>query len=854
MRVNSCTLPLSDRRAALERELNRRFTDGRPSNSLSTAGVVMRGYDAVPASHPASETSWITHGPLAGVASASLVNARTPYMFAGNSALIRAGELVNGHVGIIISSLAAQAALACSYPGDAASIYVRCESTSRSSDSCSAGCVGNRILPGFCLDSKGERRRDFCRGTSGPTPSTRQQWCSSVSKDSSRDASGDGSAGGLAEMTTSAASRYSTGQGQLGGCDGSGCHHHLDYGGSKASCAWRPSALEVAMELQENVTAARLAGCPASQHPWCSCVFARRTCCTYPACPLYNEVILSAQALERFKERNDVNGSQVGVVEAVYFLERSGAASDESFAQAARAATALHSVLHAASPGCKGAEEEMDTLLHRHRLAVNGSRAGIRAGSAAGSRANSRANSRAIFAAAPQSASPILVAVDLSRAHPFRLVSRTSAPPAPSVSWQSDESRTTGTTRTDSGSSSLNRTLLAYLSLVYPTSIANPSATTSTDMGRQREAELLQWHARNVQWLYHDSGLPAATKGAVVARRSHMCRDCYFRTLRRLESASRFPELAASCNVETARQTSFRAACFRSVFDYVSPEFGTVHPVVEVTHLSFSSKGGSKRPNTWSEFLDPIESGSGWWFTHAPGSGVWYDAGRTLVASCKNTLLLDLLEQLNSQGHGAPSRAWRLERAPHRCPREIFSSTRNVTHLLDALRATRERPCPSWLRCWKHMDHLLDDTWDACLAELGRSLGYETLFMTASPLDWEGHFIGELVDLRLPWLSASARGHKEADERSQPSLGAEAGRWAPKLAALWLDAYKKERRITLRDPLNPRDHRRTEGCVLASAPTLRLACTNHISWVARDEPDCENFCGRREQVLDGSRR
>ena len=790
----NCTLRLRDDRAdeAIALALNRRFASGRPSNRLHEAGVLLRAYDASPSLHPPDNPSWITNGPLDGVASASLVNSRMPYLFAGNAALLQAGELVNGQVGVVVSPSAAHASLACSYPGDAASIYVRCEASRRSD--CITGCVGNRLLPGFCLGSSGERRRDFCRGVArGPTPTARQSWC------------GSGGDNG----TTSVAAG-------IGGCDGSGCRHHLDYGGSKGGCAWRPAALAVAMELQENVTAGRLLGCPASGHPWCRCVAHRRTCCTYPACPLYNELILSAHELERFRPE-PLEGS----LEAVYFLERSASASDESFERAERAARQLHRALHGISPPCESTQSSAQNEAADHHP-----------------QQLTRRRRPNLLIVAPTSVSPILVAVDLSRDRPFRLVDGgasqpphlPSAAPPPTVPKPSP---TPDAVVHHQLSPASNRTvLLTYLAQVYPTSAS--WMTSSADAKRATEARLLDWFARHIQWLYregdHGHGL-AAIKLGLVTHRTHICRDCFFHTLRRLDSASRFAQLAPWCNGRTV-QTRGEADCFRHVFDFALPaarsftaDDASSH-VIEVTHLAFSSKGGPRRPTTWAEFLDSRESGSGFWFTHAPGSGIWYDAGRTLVASCKNTLLLSLLEeQAALRPHGGRTDI------PTRCPRDPFAGG-NATRVIEALRSTRERACPKWLGCMKPWYRWLDDAWDACCVELGRMLRYDTLFVTASPLDVEGHFISELVDLRQPRLNRTRASATKAEQ----------GRWEPSHAAAWVIAYAAEGRLTLRDPLNPRDEQRVAACALPAVPTLRLACTNHISWLARDEPDCENWC------------
>ena len=117
------------------------------------------------------------------------------------------------------------------------------------------------------------------------------------------------------------------------------------------------------------------------------------------------------------------------------------------------------------------------------------------------------------------------------------------------------------------------------------------------------------------------------------------------------------------------------------------------------------------------------------------------------------------------------------------------------------------------------------------LLELGRLVGCDTIRLFASPLDLNGAFIGELADLRLPRGEEFTRSHT--------------GRWSRASAERWVAEYYRERRLTLRDPTVPSDETRVEPCTLPDTPTLRLACRNHVSWTARNEPDRQNFCVRK---------
>ena len=99
--------------------LNARFANGKPTSKLHYAGVVLRAYDNDPRTHPPESVAWLTRGPHpSGVLSASVVNARAPYAYAGT------GD-GRAHLGVVYSPAAAHAGLTCSYPRDAASIYVR---------------------------------------------------------------------------------------------------------------------------------------------------------------------------------------------------------------------------------------------------------------------------------------------------------------------------------------------------------------------------------------------------------------------------------------------------------------------------------------------------------------------------------------------------------------------------------------------------------------------------------------------------------------------------------------------------------------------------------------------------------
>lgn len=350
----------------------------------------------------------------------------------------------------------------------------------------------------------------------------------------------------------------------------------------------------------------------------------------------------------------------------------------------------------------------------------------------------------------------------------------------------------------------------AYLRAVYPTSSADAS-------------QLL----RQIQWFYSTAPAEDGREERIIMEEAdhavtaatHSCKDGLMQSIRRLDAGRRFPLFATQCHPSKAPHD-----CIRHLFarhdhhhhDHSSPRF------IECTHLAFNSKaalgGSSTHTNlSWSDFLD--HGRSGWWFTVAPGSGIFYDAGsRICEGTFKNALMIDLLQSLLDRGLQPPCAS---ARGLGLCP--------NASHFLRAIQQTRFAPCSWPLRC--RNDFVLDDSYDPLLMELGRLAGCDSLRLRASPLDLRGAFVDELVDLRLP----AGRGFHARHS----------GPWSEDVAVKWVAEYERERRLTLRDPLSPEDDVRTRPCELPRIPTLRLACTNHVSWTARDEPDRQNYCVRR---------
>ena len=255
--------------------LNARFASGKPTNHLHYAGVVLRAYDGDPRHHPPGNVSCLTSGPHpAGVISASIVNLRVPYAYAGN------GD-GRPQIGVVLSSAAASAALSCAYPRDAASIYVRCVAGAAGERECVPGCVGTRLTP---------------RAT--PNSLARNRWCSS-----------------------SIGTDISDPGGPLA---------------SPSECAWRAADLSTAMALHEQWASKAMRPCAAGPYvrsPWCACA-RQRPCCQLPHCPLFNELILQSAPLSALTATHGAH--ETTPVEAVYYAE-AGVGGSEAAARALHA-------------------------------------------------------------------------------------------------------------------------------------------------------------------------------------------------------------------------------------------------------------------------------------------------------------------------------------------------------------------------------------------------------------------------------------------------------------------------------------------------------------------------------------
>ena len=281
---------------------------------------------------------------------------------------------------------------------------------------------------------------------------------------------------------------------------------------------------------------------------------------------------------------------------------------------------------------------------------------------------------------------------------------------------------------------------------------------------------------------------------------------------------------------------------------------------LEVLHMGHTAWWGTHAPTNWQEFLDPncrysmcrgVGAGGNLWFGIAPGSGIFYHAGITLVASTKIHMLARLMEMWVAVP-GRDASASNIERFDEWTAHSPPSFLEKLHSIIDGATCKEAglNHCYDELYgadgdSWTIMDH-----YDFLIMDLGRALGYDTLFFTSSFLRpdlqnrnekagvaYGSH--GEVVDLRRPpdWGSAAwKRQSKEAQ-----ALG-------------FLRAMEKTHRFTLRDPLDLANGAKAKECkFLGQRPTSILSCTGHISQlIARLDSHGVNSCGLSTDCESGS--
>ena len=248
-------------------------------------------------------------------------------------------------------------------------------------------------------------------------------------------------------------------------------------------------------------------------------------------------------------------------------------------------------------------------------------------------------------------------------------------------------------------------------------------------------------------------------------------------------------------------------------------------------------KGGVRAPRSWANFLDAQLSergGSGWWHVFAPGSGIFYHAGVTMVAPTKTAMLCRLLEKWLDLSDTTRATEGTLHADVRSAagdePSRFLPALRQV---VTGVQTCAEAGIPASAEaCYNGgASFTLRDKFDNIMLRLGRALHYESLFFSASfarpQLDRKTYVAaGELVDLRLaaPWPTPRS---------------SVAGR-----AAVEVAEAQRVGRFSLRDPLHPGDASRSIPCNFSSSRTVRLACLGHASWAVRaripeDRWDCQ---------------
>ena len=390
---------------------------------------------------------------------------------------------------------------------------------------------------------------------------------------------------------------------------------------------------------------------------------------------------------------------------------------------------------------------------------------------------------------------------------------------------------------------------------------------------------------------------------SLITSSTYRCVDGFFGSgLLHRDNNARFPGVLP-CTPGTdcvRRQNAFMPTCTQALAALREDVW------LEVWHLSFDGRAvsPSRRPKGWSELLD--HGPAGWWYIHAPGSGIYYHAGRTLAAPSKASLLRRLMDEwiAHPEGHyyhergggggGAAEGSQHRAKAAAARTRAFSAAGRGASSALDVepklRRLIRQAtgshahelaanfskleagvPCKSvgWGR-WRCVgDFVPSDNWDALLIALGRALRYDSLMLTATmwgralgsyarllalaqgrpppdepppPMLTDGELSAEVVDLRLPPPPFNG-GSAVLNDPGGAAREAMAHEWVAHLLA------STPPRLSLRDPFRLSDESRASRCAFnaSGGPTVRLACAGHVSWGVRNETQRQQTCTRAKQ-------
>ena len=255
---------------------------------------------------------------------------------------------------------------------------------------------------------------------------------------------------------------------------------------------------------------------------------------------------------------------------------------------------------------------------------------------------------------------------------------------------------------------------------------------------------------------------------------------------------------------------------------------------LEVLHLSISTWWGKGDPGNWLAFLDADCRGSqcrgvgggGFWFGFAPGSGIFYHAGVTLVAPSKILMLSRLMREWIAAPTGERDEAsvpgfdsW-TGGSPSRFLEKLQKVIDGETCREAGLRLCYDEFYGSDGDSWT-----IKDDYDFFIMDMGRALGYDSLLFTSSFLhpdrpdrdreEIKTFSYGEVVDLRLPDSFGSAAWRRKGREAQARAV---------------LQDMEERRAFSLRDPLDVGNNSRVVPCRFQHArPTAMLTCKGHIS-------------------------
>lgn len=196
------------------------------------------------------------------------------------------------------------------------------------------------------------------------------------------------------------------------------------------------------------------------------------------------------------------------------------------------------------------------------------------------------------------------------------------------------------------------RQIRRYLADVYPMGRFLASAS-----GRQgtSDAEALRLF-RSRHWFYTGRDVAPLDERllsqlSLIRPPQHECVDGFFGSgLLQRDAASRFPQILP-CTPGTdcvRKQAAHVPRCAAELAARAEDVWA------EVWHLAHDGRQmpRHRRVGLWSELIDHGQAG--WWYIHAPGSGIFYHAGRTLAASSKAGMLAAMLEEWASTPEAQP--------------------------------------------------------------------------------------------------------------------------------------------------------------------------------------------------------